>query len=186
MLTPDNLVLLKRLGVNTISLSVSDIFDDQNNNKIIGVPKHLKFGLESLIRKLKAERFNVRLSINLISVYDDYTPQEIIQQAKDLGPHQVTFRKMYFSNDPSPTDLWVKDNRSLNDTVKNIDAHIHSEGEELYKLPFGSRVYSLERMSIVLDDDCMNKHHTDSLKYIILRENGKLYCRWDDTGSLIF
>jgi hypothetical protein len=27
---------------------------------------------------------------------------------------------------------------------------------------------------------------SDTLKYIILRENGKLYARWDDEGSLIF
>ncbi len=49
-------------------------------------------------------------------------------------------------------------------------------------------VYSVEGMSTVIDSDCMNskESNNDTLKYIILREDGKLYCRWDDIGSLIF
>ena len=41
-------------------------------------------------------------------------------------------------------------------------------------------------MSVVIDNDCISKENNESLKYVILRENGKLYCRWDDKGSLIF
>ena len=41
-------------------------------------------------------------------------------------------------------------------------------------------------MSTVIDDDCMSKDNNEALKYIVLRENGKLYCRWGDEGSLIF
>jgi len=41
-------------------------------------------------------------------------------------------------------------------------------------------------MSTVVDDDCMSKETTKALKYVILRENGKLYSQWDDKGSLIF
>jgi len=41
-------------------------------------------------------------------------------------------------------------------------------------------------MTVVVDNDCMNKDNIENLKYVILRENGKLYCQWDDEGSLIF
>ncbi|GAG40875.1 unnamed protein product, partial [marine sediment metagenome] len=61
-----------------------------------------------------------------------------------------------------------------------------SKGTPLYRLPYGPLVYSVMGMSVVLDDDCMSKENEDSLKYVILREDGKLYCRWDDKGSLIF
>jgi hypothetical protein len=46
--------------------------------------------------------------------------------------------------------------------------------------------YSIWGMSTVIDDNCMNKNELKKLKYVILRENGKLYCQWDDEGSLIF
>ena len=118
--------------------------------------------------------------------YDYYTPDNILARLKKLGPNQVTFRKLYYSNEITPQNLWVKNNACKRSTIENINSLITKKGVQLYKLPFGSTVYSLEGMSIVLDNDCMNKQNVDSLKYIILRENGKLYCRWDDPGSLIF
>lgn len=41
-----NISLLKRLGVNTISLSVSDIFDSPNNWRIIGAPAKYRPSLD--------------------------------------------------------------------------------------------------------------------------------------------
>ena len=43
-------------------------------------------------------------------------------------------------------------------------------------------------ISTVLDDDCMSKNNTNDgvIRYLILREDGKLYSQWDDKGSLIF
>jgi hypothetical protein len=32
----------------------------------------------------------------------------------------------------------------------------------------------------------VSKNADEILKYLILRENGKLYTQWDDEGSLIF
>lgn len=186
MLTGDNLVMLKTLGFNTISLSVSDIFDSANNKKIIGIPRHLSFELTELIKRIKVAGFNVRLSINMINVYDRYATEDIVKQIKFLEPDQVTFRKMYFSESSAPENQWVKNNACKQKVITSMYSHMETDGEKLYTLPFGSRVYSLEGMSVVLDDDCMNKHNTSALKYIILRENGKLYCRWDDLGSLIF
>lgn len=182
-----NITLLKSLGVNTVSLSVSDIFNNENNLKIIGTPEKLNFNLSSVITLLKERNFNIRLSLNLLNVYNPTSPDTIIRKCKDLGADQVTFRKMY-SNENLITseDKWV-DRYKLKDVkIAEINDFVSSHGEKLYKLPFGADVYSLNGLSIAVDNDCMSKNDTDSLKYVILRENGKLYCRWDDEGSLIF
>jgi len=65
----DNIYLLNRLGVNTISISVSDIFSDERNMEIEGVPEKLKFKLNELITFLKGFDFNIRLSLNMTTYY---------------------------------------------------------------------------------------------------------------------
>jgi hypothetical protein len=196
-----NVNLLHGLGVNTISLSVANIFDDGLNNKIIGVPEKLQFYLHNLIQLLKENGFNVRLSLNMLKEYDDYSPEVIIMRCKALGADQVTFRKMYSSNDESEESIWVKENKCSRHTLEHLKKHIEGglegilpnvaveaqgKGKLLYNLPFGPSVYSVMGMGVVIDDDCMSEKTDQALKYIILRENGKLYCRWNDEGSLIF
>ena len=51
---------------------------------------------------------------------------------------------------------------------------------------YGFIQYSVKGISTVIDDNCMSKDNIDEIKYAILRPNGHLYSRWDDTGSLIF
>ena len=72
-------------------------------------------------------------------------------------------------------------------SIQSLKEYILDEGSPLYRLPFGAMLYSVKGMSIVLDDDCMSKaEYKDALKYYVLRENCKLYTRWDDDGSLVF
>lgn len=73
--------------------------------------------------------------------------------------------------------------------MSNIKDYIMDNGKALYILPFGATVYSIgNKISTVVDSDCMDtkKGADDVLKYLILRENAKLYSKWDDEGSLIF
>lgn len=49
-------------------------------------------------------------------------------------------------------------------------------------LPFGDR-YSVHGISTVIDVDCMKKERPQPGRYLILRENCRLYTRWDDQGS---
>ena len=95
----------------------------------------------------------------------------------------------------TPQSEWVKENSCSDKTLKDIKEYIQGtpgrlhqdgHGKLLYQLPFGPFVYSIEGMSVVLDDNCMGKEQSLSLKFIVLRENGKLYSQWDDEGSLIF
>jgi organic radical activating enzyme len=185
--TYPNIELLKSLGVNTISLSVSNVFDDVRNMEIIGVKEKLQFKLSELIDKLKEEGFNIRLSLNMTSDYENVNVVKLFDRLIELKVNQVTFRKLYSSDqDDLPQTKWVKENTCSDVTLNKIKDYIEKSGECLYVLPFGGRVYSIKGMSTVMDDDCMSKNNIETLKYIILRENSKLYCRWDDEGSLRF
>jgi len=192
--------LLKKLGVNTISVSVSDIFDSENNMNIIGTPEKLKFDF-SIFKFIKDQGFNLRLSLNLTNVYNKYSPEKILNKCKEYGANHVTFRKLYEANNDSSQSEWVRKNSCNLSTLQNInnyivgydgidelgkDYHYKGFGTPLYNLPFGPKVYSIKGMSVVVDNNCMNKNNNENLKYIILREDGKLYAAWDDQGSLIF
>jgi len=182
-----NINLLKSLGVNTISLSVSDVFNDDKNMDIIGTPDKLKFKLTELTSLVKEKGFNLRLSLNMTNSYDDVAPFNLFRVFQILKSDQVTFRKLYHNGDMSfEQSKWVENNACKQKTLDDINVYIQENGKPLYKLPFGATAYSLNGMSIVIDDNCMSKDEYDKLKYVILRENGKLYCQWDDYGSLIF
>lgn len=181
-----NLSLLKKLGVNTISLSVFNIFDDEFNMEMQGTPKHLQFKLKELIDLLKSKGFNIRLSINMSKIYDYKLTEEIFNRLKELEINQVTFRKLYNSGKKCPENKWISNNNCRKQTLDLIERFIVDNGTPLYSLPYGPKVYSFNGMSTVLDHDCMSKNNNETLKYVIIRENGKLYCRWDDEGSLIF
>jgi len=188
-----NLAILKELGVSTISLSVSNVFDSARNADLIGMPEKLRFKLPALCRVIKDNGFNLRLSLNMYDHYDESTPERIIGACKILEADQVTFRKLYHGNDNSEQTQYVKEHACKPGTLRHIKDYIQGRmnefpgfGKLLYKLPFGASVYSIGGMSTVIDDDCMSKESNESLKYVILRENGKLYAQWDDEGSLIF
>jgi len=181
-----NLIFLRKLGVNTISLSISNLFDDEENMKFIGVPSNFKFKLEDLCNKIKFHGFNIRLSLNMLNIYHNISLRQIFIRAKELKANQITFRKLYHSNDNSVQTEWVKANSCEKEIFNFYIDVIKNEGIPLYKLPFGATVYSISELSIVIDDNCMNENNLDSLKYVILREDGKLYSQWDNRGSLIF
>lgn len=193
MLNEETYSLLRTLGVNTISLSISDLFNEDNNANIIGIPLKLRFNLSQLCNDIKINGFNLRLSLNMTNVYDNIEPINLFVALSMLKADQITFRKLWHSGDKRLEQTsWVEDNACKETTIEKIREYVvgnNSEGghgKELYKLPFGAIAYSLMKMSVVMDDDCMSKEENEKLKYVILRENGKLYCQWDDEGSLIF
>ena len=154
--------------------------------KMQGTPAHLHFKLHELINLLKSNKFNVRLSINMSKIYDTIQFSELFRRLIQLGVNQVTIRELYNSGLKRPEDIWVSNNKCKSTTIEFLKGKIQELGKFLYSLPYGPKVYSIYGMSTVLDDDCMSKNNNETLKYVILRENGKLYCQWDDEGSLIF
>jgi len=182
----ETLSLLKKVGVNTISLSISS-FNDEKNNEYNGIKPENQFNIAERCNQIKKEGFNLRLSINATDAFNRWLPVEIFNTASILGADQLTFRVLYDSGNPEhEVDIWINEHRVSNQLQKNFITYVQENGNKLEQLPFGPFKYSVDGVSTVIDDDCMSKELKDTIKYFILRPNGKLYTRWDDTGSLWF
>lgn len=177
--------LRNHVGVSTISLSISS-FNDIQNIEYIGAKTALYNNIEDICKSIKKYDFNLRLSINLTDAFNDYSSKEIFRKAKSLGADQVTFRLLYSSKNNTPQDKWIEQHRADDKIIKEIEKYVLENGIEMEKLEFGAIKYSVDEIGTVLDMDCMSKEVKDATKFLILRENCKLYSRWDDKGSLIF
>jgi len=185
LLTADYLYFLRHhVGVTTISLSVSDIWDYQNNADIIGCEF---FNLEALCGLIKKYRFNLRLSLNMTNIMVHGNDiRGILTMCETMGADQVTFRKMYSWSNTTPEGKWIEDH-ALTDTFwKTLNEAIQMYGKEMDKLEYGRIKYDVDGMGIVIDDDCMSQESGDVAKYLILRPDCKLYSKWDTKASLIF
>lgn len=177
---------LRQIGVTTISFSISNIFDNDRNLELIGCHETLKFDVFETIKLVKKYDFNLRLSLNLVNDYDKYSVEDVIKKCEELGADQVTFRKLYKSKLNNEIDKWIGDNASKS-FYNNLVKYVKNNGEILGVLPFGPSIYNINEISMVIDDDCMSeKIDTNTYKYLILRENAKLYSRWETKSSLIF
>jgi molybdenum cofactor biosynthesis enzyme MoaA len=180
-------VLRHFVGVSTISLSLSDMFDDVSNGKMNGTPQDKYIGIKQVCNIIKGLGMNLRLSLNMTDVYNDIPVESIFDQARFLCADQITFRELYQSGDPElEQNKWIEEHACNYTKLFEIEQYIVKNGNPLEYLPYGARKYSVKGMSVVIDNDCMSKDSKDVLKYLILRPNCKLYSRWDDKGSLIF
>jgi sulfatase maturation enzyme AslB (radical SAM superfamily) len=171
------------VGVTTISLSLSSL-DTVVNAEINETPNKLAVIIMSLCDEIKRMDFNLRLSLNLNDVFNDYTPKYVFEYLKELGADQVTFRTLYNSNTKCPQNEWIASHKYSK--LKDLTKYITDNGRRLERLPFGAMRYSVNGISTVVDDDCMSTETKDTVKYLILRPNCKLYTKWDDEGSLLF
>lgn len=179
--------LRNHVGVNTISLSISS-FDNEMNNQIIRT-KIGKISLAELCSDIKEYDFNLRLSINLNKLNfstNGITADYYFRMAESLKADQITFRVLYTSGNNTAHDKWIAKHQ-IDESLKDaIDSYIKDNGRLLEILPFGQKRYSVNGMSVVLDDDCMSTHAKEDLKYLILQPDCKLYSKWDDKASLVF
>ena len=120
----------------------------------------------------------------------------LITKCKELGADQVTLRKLYADKSSNtPQAKWVEEN-SYGAIVHDIKNYIHFVGEGintssinvkvLERLEYGALKYDVEGISMVIDTDCMSKELSEDIKYVILREDCKLYTKWDSKASLLF
>lgn len=184
--------LRNHVGVNVISLSVSS-FNSERNADIIWFPDGLEIVLPELCKEIKRYDFALRLSLNLSSAFDEYTPQSLFKKCKELGADQVTLRVLYADSDETEQGKWVKEHAMSPQRVQQIAEYVMENGTPLGRLPYGALKMSLHGLSVVLDDDCMGKRDCtkagdieENYKYLILRPDCKLYSAWDDKASLIF
>lgn len=170
----DNISFLKNNGINVISLSIFDIFDDENNFDIITIKNKLKFNLKDLCLEIKKNNITLRLSINLIKSYDNHTINELFQKIKELSPDQVTFKNLWHTEDENPINKWIKTNKASSNILNRISEYIRNKG--------GNKIsdfkYIFDGRSIWMVDNCMLGN------YIILRPDAKLYRSWDSPNPL--
>jgi len=180
--------LRNMIRVKIISLSLSSIFSSDDNAICNQTPNSLKIDIEKTCSEIKRFDFTLRLSLNMTDFYNSITPEKIFLRATKLGADQITFRKLYKTPglEDNPVNNFIDNHSCDKATMKNIEEFIITNGRELEVLPFGAMKYSVNGISTVLDIDCMSEGTKPQLKYLILRQNCKLYSKWDDLGSILF
>lgn len=178
--------LRNTVGVSVVSLSLSHL--DSDNNAKYNRPRAEKFrvDVDRVCAEIKRYDFALRLSLNMTDFYNDMSVAEIFSHAERLGANQLTFRVLYESRNNTREDDWIRRHRCNPLLINQIRDHIKSVGRPLNRLPFGAVKYSANGISVVMDEDCMSTEVGETLKYLVLREDCKLYSHWDDKGSLIF
>lgn len=179
--------LRNTVGVSVFSFSLSS-FDDDKNAEIVGMPANMKVNIADVCSAVKEYDFTLRLSLNInnamLDSVDGFTYSEeiesIFDKAAKLGADQLTFRKLYTTGE-NEQSKWIEQNRvddSFFETLKNF---VITHGKFIGKLPYGYSQYSINGISVVVDEDCMNeeKVNKDVSKYFVLRPDCKLYDGWN-------
>lgn len=184
-LNPEEIKNLAIAGITTLALSISSL-NDERNWDIIGAPEKVRtMELIDLITCAKENGMNVRACLNLTDEFKEQKPGMLFIWAKENNIDQVTFRKIYKSGD-NVESKWIEEHEFEDRKFSTIKDYVKLNGRPITRLPYGYIQFSVHGISTVIDDNCMAKENIEEMKYAILRPNGHLYSRWDDTGSLIF
>lgn len=163
----------------------------------------MQFKLNELCKAIKEQGFNLRISLNvlgnlkdeLVKISDDerlikVDYDKLFKRFEELCADQVTFRKIWTSGNDTEQDKWIEENilqakmpliyeesYTLEEYFfHQLNKYIKQNGCLIGKLTFGALQYSVNQISTVIDDNCMDDQETkEEHKYLILRENGKLY-----------
>lgn len=175
LLNDENINFLKNIiGVKVISLSIFDIFDNLNNLSIIGVKEKLKFDIVNVCKKIKNIGLILRISLNLINVYDKHSVIDIFNKIDEIQPNQLTFRSLWFTDDDNPINKWIKSNNCSYGFLDKIKSFLSLNGRKVRE-----SVYIYNGISIYLNEDCMKVKGGDS-RYLILRTDNNVYQSWED------
>lgn len=182
MLDDANLKFLKdEVGVYLISLSVSNIFDDKSNADIITMHPRLRFNLKDLCHRIKQHDFILRISLNLVSIYNKYSPEEIINRLNDIKADQATFRVLWAGKEDNEISRWIRSNAVAQDFIEDVEIYCATNGKIL---PAAYPKYQVGNVTVVIDQDCMNEHSPGEIRYLILRTDCNLYTQWDKASSI--
>lgn len=176
LLDDKNLNTLKNIGISTISLSIFDIFDNNNNLKIIDVKPNLIFNIINICKNIKEYGFILRLSINLIDVYEKHDIDELFKIINKIEPHQLTFKMLWCTEENNSINKWIENNKCSHNYIYELLQYIKNNGG----INTGKNKYIFNNISIYIVDNCMVGN------YLILRSDGNLYKSWLDCEPIIF
>lgn len=191
--------LRNTVGVSVFSFSLSSL-DNRKNAEIVAMPKNKRVNIKKACSIAKEYDFTLRLSLNMskemlrsvgitVNDNDDYITkgdnyylaiQNIFQKAQELGADQITFRKFYTDGDNEQSN-WILKNGLDNLFFSQLHYYVKEHGKLIGILPYGYEQYSVNGISVVIDEDCMNEEKVDkeASKYFVLRPNCKLYNGWN-------
>ena len=179
--------LRNTVGVSVFSFSLSS-FDNDINAYIVAMPKNMRVNIQEVCENVKEYDFTLRLSLNMskemlesvggTANYENV--EKIFNKAKSLGADQVTFRKFYTDGDNSQSK-WIAENTVPDEFFKMLHEYVKHEGRLIGTLPYGYNQYSVNGISVVIDEDCMNegKAQKEASKYFVIRPDCKLYDGWN-------
>lgn len=180
--------LRNTVGVSVLSLSLSS-FDDEKNAEIVGMPKGMKVNIPEVCATAKEYDFTFRLSLNMSqemlksvgkSMCNYSRINKIFRKAHELGADQITFRKFYTDGDNEQSS-WIKENAVDDKFFQDLHRYVKEKGRLIGTLPYGYNQYSVNGISVVIDEDCMNeaKAEKETSKYFVIRPDCKLYDGWN-------
>lgn len=179
--------LRNTVGVSVLSLSLSS-FDDEKNAEIVGMPKNMKVNIQEVCELAKKYDFTLRLSLNMSQemlrsvggTLNYKIAENIFNKAKKLCADQITFRKFYTDGD-NEQSKWINENAVSDEFFEALHEYVKNHGRIIGTLPYGYSQYSVNGISVVIDEDCMNeaKAQKDTSKYFVIRPDCKLYDGWN-------
>ena len=179
--------LRNTVGVSVFSFSLSS-FDDEKNAEIVTTPKNKKVNIADTCATVKEYDFTLRLSLNMSKEMirsvggENYyeSIERIFDKASQLRADQMTFRKFY-ANGENKQSQWIKENKVDDFFFKELNEYVLKNGRLIGKLPYGYQQYSVNGISVVIDEDCMNegKANKDTSKYFVIRPDCKIYDGWN-------
>lgn len=194
LMNEDMLGFLRELGVQTVAVSTFCINNDEINREINRTcDKNLT--LKTLCQNIKKAGMNLRVCLNMTDHILDtsnmedkaVTPDKIFDICTELGANQVTFRKMWASDDGSEQSEWIKENCQKADKyIEEINEAIVKNGTYLNTLEYGAKRYAYQGISTVIDKDPQSTEVNENIKYYVIRQNGKVYSDWNSPASLVF
>ena len=196
MIDYDYLCFMKEaLGLTTFAISVFNIINDEINMKIERSADKL-LSVKMLCENCQKLDINIRICLNVTDhfVDDDIHPAselsikeqvaKAFDRCKELGAHQITFRKMWAANDICPQGKWIKENCTHSDEIiEEVKRVVKNDGIYLNTLDYGAKRYDYKGMSLVIDEDSMSQNKDTGIKYYIIRPDGHMYSSWDLEGS---
>lgn len=190
--------LKNTVGVTTIAISVACISNPEKNIELIQTPDK-NLNISKLAESIRAKNMNLRICLNMNdhmldgcnSMEDpEEAVKDIVSRCKYLNADQITCRALWTSEDGTSQAEWINQNVTslTHDVIKEFKKQVKEDGKYLDTLEYGADRYDFKGFSTVIDEDSMaqSQEKKDSVKYLILRPNGKLYSKWDSKASLIF
>lgn len=186
LLTPENLTYWKERGLNTVALSCVSHVGEVNSQMLSGGT--VTWNLGNIVAQAKELGLLTRLTVIMSKGGIDSSEAffDFLKWAKEVGGHQVTFRKM-----GQPRNLVLPGSQKVADWISAnyvppqmaLEALTSCpDAKEQDPLPW-SRRFSFNGMSVVISE-CITPPKDSLARSAIIQPDGHLYLSWDDPADI--